>query len=192
MPAAGDPAQPGRRRDCGGGDAGEQAKKTGRHRRLGRCRSEDQDVPRAIFRHHPDTLDIMMAQEDLWVYETLLKVIRNTNDFGTDPKHRPEELPETGQPQSGPHQANPGDGHRQGRRRELEQVREGPVQSARRERQRRASDKPTAARSAPGTAKAAARGPLRTRAVPRWQAAMSTTRASPWRTPRSSLTANSA
>ena len=27
----------------------------------------------------PTTLDIMLAQEDLWVYETLLKVIRNTN-----------------------------------------------------------------------------------------------------------------
>ncbi len=35
----------------------------------------------------PNTLDVAMAQEDLWVYETLLKVVRNTNDFGTDPKH---------------------------------------------------------------------------------------------------------
>jgi hypothetical protein len=38
----------------------------------------------------PSTLDIMMAQEDLWVYETLLKVIRNTNDVGPDPKHDPK------------------------------------------------------------------------------------------------------
>ena len=34
----------------------------------------------------PTTLDIMTAQEDLWVYETLLKVIRNTNNFSADPK----------------------------------------------------------------------------------------------------------
>jgi hypothetical protein len=34
-------------------------------------------------------LDIAMAQEELWVYETLLKVIRNTNDVGSDPKHDP-------------------------------------------------------------------------------------------------------
>ena len=32
----------------------------------------------------PGHLDIMMAQEDLWVYETLLKVIRNTNNVGPD------------------------------------------------------------------------------------------------------------
>ena len=35
----------------------------------------------------PNTLDVAMAQEDLWVYETLLKVIHNTNDFGPDPRH---------------------------------------------------------------------------------------------------------
>jgi len=35
----------------------------------------------------PSTLDIMMAQEDLWVYETLLKVIRNTNNVGSDQDH---------------------------------------------------------------------------------------------------------
>ena len=35
----------------------------------------------------PTTLDVMMAQEDFWIYETLLKVVRNTNDFGSDPKH---------------------------------------------------------------------------------------------------------
>ncbi len=35
----------------------------------------------------PTTLDIMMTQEDLWIYATLLKVIRYTNDRGTDPKH---------------------------------------------------------------------------------------------------------
>src|SRR5271157_5635044 len=39
----------------------------------------------------PNTLDIAMAQEDLWVYETLLKVIHNTNDFGKDPKHDPKD-----------------------------------------------------------------------------------------------------
>ena len=33
----------------------------------------------------PSTLEIMVAQEDLWVYEALLRVIRNTNS--TDPKH---------------------------------------------------------------------------------------------------------
>ncbi|MGO9108788.1 MAG: hypothetical protein ACLP9L_06105 [Thermoguttaceae bacterium] len=38
----------------------------------------------------PTTLDIAMAQEDLWVYETLLKVIHNTNDVGPDPKHDPK------------------------------------------------------------------------------------------------------
>ncbi len=38
----------------------------------------------------PTTLDIMMAQEDLWIYETLLKVIRNTNDEGSDPAHDPK------------------------------------------------------------------------------------------------------
>ncbi len=37
----------------------------------------------------PSTLDIMLAQEDLWVYETLLKVVRNTNDVNPDPKHDP-------------------------------------------------------------------------------------------------------
>ncbi len=35
----------------------------------------------------PTTLDVMMAQEDFWIYETLLKVVRNTNDTGSDPKH---------------------------------------------------------------------------------------------------------
>ena len=35
----------------------------------------------------PTTIAVMVAQEDLWVYEALLKVIRNTNDTGIDPKH---------------------------------------------------------------------------------------------------------
>ena len=35
----------------------------------------------------PSTQDIMLAQEDLWVYETLLRVIRNTNDMGGDLHH---------------------------------------------------------------------------------------------------------
>ena len=52
----------------------------GRHRRLGRCRSEDQVDSSSDLPDNPNTLDIMMAQEDLWVYETLLKVVRNTND----------------------------------------------------------------------------------------------------------------
>jgi hypothetical protein len=39
----------------------------------------------------PTTLDIAMAQEELWVYETLLKVIRNTNDVGPDPRHSDKE-----------------------------------------------------------------------------------------------------
>ena len=38
----------------------------------------------------PSTLEVMIAQEDLWVYETLLKVIRNTNDVGQDPRHDPK------------------------------------------------------------------------------------------------------
>ncbi len=32
----------------------------------------------------PDSLQIRLAQEDLWVYETLLKVIRETNEGATD------------------------------------------------------------------------------------------------------------
>jgi hypothetical protein len=43
----------------------------------------------------PSTLDIMLAQEDLWVYETLLKVIRNTNDGNSDPKHEHYQKPES-------------------------------------------------------------------------------------------------
>ncbi len=35
----------------------------------------------------PTTLDIMMAQEELWVYETLLKVVRNTNNVGANKDH---------------------------------------------------------------------------------------------------------
>jgi hypothetical protein len=35
----------------------------------------------------PTTLDIFMTQEELWVYETLLKVIRNTNNVGADKDH---------------------------------------------------------------------------------------------------------
>ena len=37
----------------------------------------------------PTTLDIMMAQEELWVYETLLKVVRNTNNFGDKDHYLP-------------------------------------------------------------------------------------------------------
>ena len=41
----------------------------------------------------PSTLDVMLAQEDLWVYEALLRVIRNTNDM--DPKHEKYKSPDT-------------------------------------------------------------------------------------------------
>ena len=113
----------------------------------------------------PTTLDIMMAQEDLWVYETLLKVIRYTNDVGPDPTQFQEEagkeLSETAQPQSGPHQADPGDGHRQRRRPELGQLREGPVYPPQRE--RRQSGRP-APRSAAAGADAAWSGRGRFRA----------------------------
>jgi hypothetical protein len=34
----------------------------------------------------PTTLELMTAQEDLWVYEALLRVIRNTNNTSGDPK----------------------------------------------------------------------------------------------------------
>ncbi len=37
--------------------------------------------------NNPTTLDIMVAQEDLWVYDTLLKVVRNTNNVGSDQDH---------------------------------------------------------------------------------------------------------
>jgi hypothetical protein len=33
----------------------------------------------------PSTLEVLLAQEDLWVYEALLRVIRNTNSTGADP-----------------------------------------------------------------------------------------------------------
>ena len=80
----------------------------------------------------PTTLDIMMAQEDLWIYETLLKVIRNTNDIGPDPKHDPNKYKKP---------AN----HKVARIKQIlamdigkdavdswSQVREGPLQSAQR------------------------------------------------------------
>ncbi len=35
----------------------------------------------------PKPIQVMLAQEELWVYEALLRVIRNTNDRGDDPKH---------------------------------------------------------------------------------------------------------
>ena len=154
------------------------------HRRLGRCRTRRSSVPRAICQRPPSTLDIMLAQEELWVYETLLKVIRNTNDIGPDQKHA--ELPETGQPQSGPHQANPGDGHRQGRRTELDQVREGRFSTAQRGRPAAADAGRLAMQ--PVAAPASGQNP----GDPRWRAATSTTRASPCRTPPSSLSVNSA
>ena len=34
----------------------------------------------------PSTLVVLMSQEDLWVYEALLKVVHNTNNTGSDPK----------------------------------------------------------------------------------------------------------
>jgi hypothetical protein len=33
----------------------------------------------------PSTLEVLLAQEDLWVYEALLRVIRNTNSTSADP-----------------------------------------------------------------------------------------------------------
>ena len=78
-PAAGDMARTGSQKWVGGRRRRD-SQDDRRHRRLGRCRAEDQDLPRSICRRGPTTLDIMMAQEDLWVYETLLKVVRNTND----------------------------------------------------------------------------------------------------------------
>jgi hypothetical protein len=38
----------------------------------------------------PSTLDVMMAQEELWVYEALLKVIRYTNNTGPDRTQYPK------------------------------------------------------------------------------------------------------
>jgi len=35
----------------------------------------------------PKPIQVMLAQEELWVYEALLRVIRNTNDIDNDPKH---------------------------------------------------------------------------------------------------------
>ena len=37
----------------------------------------------------PTTLQVMLAQEDVWVYKALLTVVHNTNDMGPDPKHDP-------------------------------------------------------------------------------------------------------
>ncbi|MGA2031422.1 MAG: hypothetical protein ABSG68_04135 [Thermoguttaceae bacterium] len=39
------------------------------------------------WQSRPSTLEVMLAQEDLWVYEALLKAIRNTNEGATDRKH---------------------------------------------------------------------------------------------------------
>ena len=49
-------------------------------------RDADQKIKSLVERlpNNPTTLDIMMAQEDLWVYETLLKVVRYTNNVGPD------------------------------------------------------------------------------------------------------------
>ena len=49
----------------------------------------DQKLKSVVARlpNNPTTLDIMIAQEDLWVYQTLLKVIRNTNNVGSDQDH---------------------------------------------------------------------------------------------------------
>ena len=37
------------------------------------------------WRTTPSTLDVLMAQEDLWVYEAILRVIQRTNSVGKDP-----------------------------------------------------------------------------------------------------------
>ncbi len=44
----------------------------------------------------PSTLQVMIAQEDLWVYEALLRIIRNTNNI--DPKHDPKNYQSPGGP----------------------------------------------------------------------------------------------
>ena len=78
----------------------------------------------------PSTLEVMIAQEDLWVYEALLRVIRNTNN--NDPKHEPKNYQSPGRPEAGPHQSDRGPGHRQQRGAELVGQRECRVQLFRR------------------------------------------------------------
>jgi hypothetical protein len=46
----------------------------------------------------PSTIEVVVAQEDLWVYEALLNVIRNTNDMGNDPRHDPKNYISPGEP----------------------------------------------------------------------------------------------
>ena len=164
------------------------------HRRLARCRSEDQDIPRSDYTSGiPTTLDIMMAQEDLWIYETLLKVIRNTNNIGPDPKHDAKNYIETGQPQRWPASSKSWR-WTSARTRSI-------VGASARSRCSicpseagggRDASRADPAAPAPATRTAGRRPPARVPALPRWQAATSTTRASPWPTRRSSPTANSA
>jgi hypothetical protein len=51
---------------------------------------DDQDLGKTEerftrWRTIPSTLEVLLAQEDLWVYEALLRVIRNTNSTSADP-----------------------------------------------------------------------------------------------------------
>ena len=52
---------------------------------------DDQDFEKMedrFFTHRkdvPNTIEVLLAQEDLWVYEALLRVIRNANNIGADP-----------------------------------------------------------------------------------------------------------
>jgi len=41
-------------------------------------------IDRFTWRDRPSTLKVVLAQEDLWVYEALLRVIQNTNEGATD------------------------------------------------------------------------------------------------------------
>ena len=141
----------------------------------------------------PTTLDIMMAQEELWVYETLLKVIRNTNDVGADPKHDPKNYRKP---------AN----HKVARIKQILAMDIGrdAVQSwtncERALFDAAAEGGHGAAGNRGGPADGndppadglAGSGMGQSSAPPRWRAATSTTRASPWRTPRNSLSASSA
>ena len=71
----------------GGKDPGEESKKT---KGIVDWFDADQKIKKflAPFRSHaPSTLEVMLAQEDLWIYETLLKVVRNTNNVARDQKH---------------------------------------------------------------------------------------------------------
>ena len=145
----------------------------------------------------PTTLDIMMAQEDYWVYETLLKVVRNTNNFAEETNakiverdQRPYVKPEN---------------HKKARIKEIQAMDIGKdaVESWAKSENALFTLPGEASGSSPPAATPAAqprprrqvmprRPPLRVRAFRPWRAATSMTRASPCRTPPNSPTGNSA